>query len=165
MNPSPSTSTQSHAPGGAPLVRAKDELRSVPLACFAPLFFIPDVSFFSLQKGEGAGQAASAQWRIHDLMSQAHDLLDTAALVLQLDLVISVDTSVAHLAGALGKPVWLLNRFESEWRWMLGREDSPWYPTMRIFRQDKPGDWDPVVSRVADALKNLARAHRPARAS
>jgi tetratricopeptide (TPR) repeat protein len=143
----------------------RDDLRSIPLARFAPLFSVPGVSFLSLQKGEGTAAAASAEWRMHDLMNDAHDLLDTAALVLQLDLVISVDTSVAHLAGALGKPVWLLNRFESEWRWMLGREDSPWYPTMRIFRQDTPGDWDSVMSRVAEALRTLVRGHRPARAS
>jgi len=76
--------------------------------------------------------------------------------VANLDLVISVDTSVAHLTGALGKPVWLLNRLESEWRWQLDREDSPWYPTMRIFRQSALNDWDSVVERVARELGRLA---------
>jgi glycosyl transferase family 9 (putative heptosyltransferase) len=131
----------------------RDELRSIPLRRFAPLFRVPRAAFFSLQKGDEARQASETGWKIHDLMDQAGDLLDTAALVRQLDLVISVDTSVAHLAGALGKPVWLLNRLESEWRWMLGREDSPWYPTMRIFRQQAFGDWDSVMLRVAEALR------------
>ena len=72
-----------------------------------------------------------------------------------LDLVISVDTAGAHLGGALGKPVWLLNRFESEWRWLLEREDSPWYPTVRIFRQTRPGDWQTVIEKVRDALERL----------
>jgi glycosyl transferase family 9 (putative heptosyltransferase) len=143
----------------------RDELRSVPLRRFAALFDIPGVRFVSLQKGEEARQIRDTGCKIHDLMDQANDLLDTAALLRQLDLVISVDTSVAHLAGALGKPVWLLNRLESEWRWMLEREDSPWYPTMRIFRQDALGDWDAVIARVATALRALLqhadRATRP----
>ena len=75
-----------------------------------------------------------------------------------LDLVISVDTSVAHLAGALGKPVWLLNRFESEWRWMLDRDDSPWYPTMKIFRQKVRGDWNSVINRVKEELTCLIKS-------
>jgi hypothetical protein len=131
----------------------KDALRSVPLRRFAPLFDTPGVNFFSLQKGDEARQVRETAWKIHDFMDEAGDLLDTAALVGHLDLVISVDTSVAHLAGALGKPVWLLNRLESEWRWMLEREDSPWYPTMRIFRQHSLGDWEPVILRVASALR------------
>jgi hypothetical protein len=85
-------------------------------------------------------------------MDECGDLLETAALVDQLDLVISVDTAVMHLTGALGKPVWHLNRFETEWLWMLKREDSPWYPSMRIFRQQRPGSWDEVIARVASAL-------------
>jgi ADP-heptose:LPS heptosyltransferase len=85
-------------------------------------------------------------------------LLDTAALIEQLDLVIAVDTAIVHLAGALGRPTWVLNRFESEWRWMLGREDCAWYPTVRIFSQREPGAWDDVIRRVADAL--ALAAHR-----
>ena len=103
----------------------------------------------SLQKGKDADQIKQSSRKIHDWMDECEDFLDTAAVIEQLDLVISVDTAVAHLAGAMGKPVWMLNRFESEWRWMLEREDSPWYPTMRIFRQSRRGDWDDVIARVA----------------
>ena len=88
-------------------------------------------------------------------MAEMRDFADTAALVATLDLVVTVDTAVAHLAGALGRPVWLMNRFESEWRWMRGREDTPWYPTMRIFHQQEPGDWAGVVRRIAAALQDL----------
>jgi ADP-heptose:LPS heptosyltransferase len=84
-----------------------------------------------------------------------HDFEDTAALVDQLDLVISVNTSVAHLAGALGKPVWLLNRFDTCWRWMTERDDSPWYPTMKIFRQPVAGDWDSVLAQVRAELQSF----------
>jgi len=86
-------------------------------------------------------------------MTECGDFLDTAGLIQQLDLVISVDTAMAHLAGALARPVWLLNRYESEWRWMLTRTDSPWYPTMRIFRQPAPGAWDRVIEQVTAALQ------------
>ena len=77
---------------------------------------------------------------LHDFTTDLHDFEDTAALVVNLDLVISVDTAVAHLAGALGKPVWLLNRFDADWRWLMNRDDSPWYPTLRQFRQPSFGD-------------------------
>jgi ADP-heptose:LPS heptosyltransferase len=89
-----------------------------------------------------------------------HDFADTAALVENLDLVISVDTAVAHLAGALGKPIWLLNRFAPDWRWLLDRHDSPWYPTLRQFRQPSPGDWTSVVLVVREALQRLAAGDR-----
>jgi ADP-heptose:LPS heptosyltransferase len=118
----------------------------------SPIFESVEATFVSLQKGEEARQIAETGRRILDWMDECRDLLDTAALIDQLDLVISVDTVVAHLAGALGKRVWLLNRFESEWRWMLEREDSPWYPSMRIFRQRKTGDWDELMQRMAAAL-------------
>jgi ADP-heptose:LPS heptosyltransferase len=85
------------------------------------------------------------------------DLADTAALITNLDLVIAVDTAIAHLAGALGKPVWILNRFDACWRWLHDRDDSPWYPTARLYRQTKPGDWAGVVQRVRDDLDRLAR--------
>jgi ADP-heptose:LPS heptosyltransferase len=113
------------------------------------------VAFVSLQKGDPAAELDEMGWPILDWMNECEDFSETAALVVNLDLVISVDTSVAHLAGALGKPVWLLNRFESEWRWQLDREDSPWYPTMRIFRQSALNDWDGVVERVASELGRL----------
>ena len=93
---------------------------------------------------------------IHDWTEELDDFADTAALIEALDLVISVDTSVVHLAGALGKPAWILNRFDSCWRWMLDREDSPWYPTARLFRQRRPGEWDEVFERVASELALLA---------
>lgn len=95
-----------------------------------------------------------------DMTSDLHDFEDTTALVTNLDLVISVDTSVAHLAGALGKPVWLLNRFDTCWRWLLNRDDSTWYPLLRQFRQPSPGDWNSVICGVRDALQRLATGDR-----
>ena len=130
----------------------KNAVRSVRLEQFASLFKIERINFISLQKGDGSEELTGAPGRILDCMSECGDLLDTAALVNQLDLVITVDTAVAHLAGALGKPVWMLNRYESEWRWMLEREDSPWYPTLRLFRQHQAGDWDAPIARIAAAL-------------
>jgi ADP-heptose:LPS heptosyltransferase len=97
-----------------------------------------------------------------DYTETLHDFLETAALASELDLIISVDTAVAHLAGALGKPVWLLNRFDSEWRWLTNRNDTPWYPTMTIFRQNERGNWVDVIARVASALRDsIERADRP----
>ena len=93
---------------------------------------------------------------MHDFTHRLEDWADTAGLIAGLDLVIAVDTAVAHLAGALGKPVWLLNRFDSCWRWLIGREDSPWYPTLRQFRQVRPGDWEGVIERVRQALEDRA---------
>ena len=89
------------------------------------------------------------------------DFADTAALTENLDLLLTVDTSVAHLAGALGKPVWVMNRFDTCWRWMLDRDDSPWYSSMRVFRQPRPGDWNSVVAAATAALAELASTHRP----
>src|SRR6266699_1113635 len=130
----------------------KDALRSIRLEKLSLLFGVAGVNFVNLQKGPEASQITETGLRIHDWMDECGDLLETAALVDQLDLVISVDTAVMHLTGALGKPVWHLNRFETEWLWMLEREDSPWYPSMRIFRQQRPGSWDEVIARVASAL-------------
>lgn len=137
---------------------AADAVRSLDLREFAPLLDIGGITLISLQKGAPARQVHETGWPIHDWMAECTDFLDTGALLENLDLVISVDTAVAHLAGALGKPVWLLNRFESEWRWLLDREDSPWYPTLRLFRQPAPGDWHGVVARVAEELATLAVA-------
>ncbi|MGO9995520.1 MAG: tetratricopeptide repeat protein [Steroidobacteraceae bacterium] len=130
-----------------------NERRNIPLAKFAPLRH-PGIEFYSLQRGEPAESELrdliSANWegpQIIDL--RLHDMPDTAALIEIFDLVISVDTSMAHLAGALGKEVWILNRFDTDWRWLLDKSDSPWYPTARIYRQDKPGNWDGVIQRVA----------------
>jgi hypothetical protein len=131
-----------------------NERRNVPLAKFAPLGH-PSAEFYSLQLGQPAiselAESMAHRWdgpQVRDLTSEIHDFGDTAALIEQLDLVISVDTSTAHLAGALGKPVWILNRFDACWRWLLDRDDSPWYPTARLYRQDRPGDWDSVLERV-----------------
>ncbi len=132
----------------------------------------PGIDFISLQKGEVAEQELKdlqAQgWdgpAIHTYSEQLHDFADTAALIDNLDLVIAVDTAVAHLAGALGKPVWILNRFDACWRWLYGqdphRTDSPWYPTARLFRQPTPGDWDSVVNQVRQALRALPSPSRP----
>jgi Tfp pilus assembly protein PilF len=134
-----------------------DKQRSIPLSTFAPLVTTGDVRFFSVQLGAAAAQAASPPQKMNlvDLTGNIHDLADTAGLLTQLDLVISVDTAVAHLAGAIGKPVWTLLPFAPDFRWMLKREDSPWYPTMRLFRQSRRGDWEEVIERVGSALRQL----------
>jgi ADP-heptose:LPS heptosyltransferase len=94
-------------------------------------------------------------------MGEMTDFADTAALIANLDLVISVDTAVAHLAASLGKPVWLLDRFDSCWRWLDGRRDSPWYPTLRLYRQERPGDWDSVLAEVMRDLQDFTGAAIP----
>jgi hypothetical protein len=138
----------------------RDALRSLSLRQLEPLMGVSGTGFVSLQKGEAAKELQRSDWPILDRMNECADFLDTAALIANLDLVISVDTSVAHLAGALGKPVWLLNRFESEWRWQLDREDSPWYPTMRIFGQPAFGDWNSVLQKIARELNRVAQTGR-----
>jgi ADP-heptose:LPS heptosyltransferase len=110
----------------------------------------PAAWFFSLQKG---GVPAPACFHLIDHMDEMHDFADTAALITNLDLVISVDTAVAHVAGAMGKPVWLLDRFDHCWPWLAARRDSPWYPTLRIYRQPGPGDWGAVLTEVARDLR------------
>ncbi len=136
-----------------------NQRRSCGLAALAPLVEMKGVQFYSLQKGAAAldGTSQPAGMVIEDLAPQLNDFADTAAAIEQLDLVIAVDTAVAHLAGALGKPAWMLSYFPPEWRWLLGRDDSPWYPTMRLFRQSAAdADWSPVVERVAQALAHVA---------
>ena len=141
---------------------AFDGRRSMTLDAMAPLAGIAGISFVSLQKGAPAAQAAQPPqgMALHDFTSELRDFADTAALIDTLDLVISVDTSVAHLAGALGKPVWLLNRFDTCWRWLHDRDDSPWYPQLRQFRQPSPGDWNSVIRGTGDALQRLAAGDR-----
>jgi len=134
---------------------AIDKRRSMALADMAPLFRVPGCHFVSLQLGPPAAQMQALPGVLHDVSGQLSDWSDTAGLISGLDLVISVDTAVAHLAGALGKPVWMLNRFDSCWRWLRERDDTPWYPTMRQFRQTSRGDWAGVVERVARALTAL----------
>jgi ADP-heptose:LPS heptosyltransferase len=130
----------------------------VALSQLIPLWQTPGVRFISLQKGEGAQQLARlpANFKIEDYTAQLNDFADTAALITSLDLVISVDTAVAHLAGAMGRPVWTLVPSWPDWRWMRQRDDSPWYPTMRLFRQKQPGDWNEVISRLANELRTFA---------
>jgi FkbM family methyltransferase len=134
-----------------------DRRRSLTLDALALLGEVPGVQFISLQKGPPAAEAARPPrgLRLHDFAEDLHDFADTAALIDNLDLVISVDTAVAHLAGALGKPVWVLNRFDTCFRWPRNREDSPWYPSSRQFRQPTPGDWASVISRAQGALQRL----------
>jgi hypothetical protein len=121
----------------------------------APLSALKNVTFVTIQP-RPANMPPPAGLSILDLGMELGDFADTAALISQLDSVISVDTSVAHLAGALGKPTWLLLPFSPDWRWLLRREDTPWYPTMRLFRQRKLGDWAEVGRRViADLQRGL----------
>src|SRR6185436_8468676 len=131
--------------------------RSMALAQLAPLAEVPGVSFVSLQKGPPSSQAREGPpgMALYDFTADIADFEDTAALVSWLDLVITVDTSVAHLAGGMGKPVWILSRFDGCWRWLVGRADSPWYPTARVSAQARPGNWDSVMAQVRDALPAL----------
>jgi hypothetical protein len=140
--------------GGARL--GNDAERSLSLSHFAPLittFKSDEVQFFSLQTGDAAAQLQSAPCLpITDLSADLKDWADTAALIANLDLVIACDTAVAHLAAAMGKQTWILSRFNGCWRWLEGRDDSPWYPTVRLFRQKTHGDWDGVMADVVTAL-------------
>jgi hypothetical protein len=137
----------------------RDHQRSLPAdrlgSLLGSLLDLPGLHFFTLQKG---GPKAPEEFALTDLMDEVTDFADAAALIANLDLVISVDTAVVHLAGALGKPVWVLDRFNSDWRWLEGRSDSPWYPTLRLYRQPRPGDWDSVVADVACDLRRLFRS-------
>jgi len=132
-----------------------DRERSIRLEALSPLFGVSGCCFINLQIGDSAQQMAEVNLPIIDKTSEIDDYADTAALVSALDLVISVDTSVAHVAGALGKPVWVLLPHAPDWRWMLERDDSPWYPTMKLFRQPKRGAWDSVIFRVKAELETL----------
>jgi tetratricopeptide (TPR) repeat protein len=145
-----------------PTLAALDRRRSVSLARMAPLGEVPGVHWISLQKGEPAAESKNPPQGmvLHDFTEELDDFDDTAALIANLDLVITIDSAVVHLAGALGKPVWLLNRFDTCWRWLLGRDDSLWYPTLRQFRQPRPGDWDSVILRIREALQRLADGDR-----
>jgi Flp pilus assembly protein TadD len=140
---------------GAP-GHTRDRFRSMDLADLASLFDIPGVTFFSVQLGQAAEQQGSVRVPIIDLAPTIVDMADTAALLAHLDLLISVDTSVVHLAGALARPAWLLLPFSPDWRWLRNREDTPWYPTVRLFRQPSAGDWRSVVARVAVELARVA---------
>jgi tetratricopeptide (TPR) repeat protein len=140
----------------------KDKYRSLSLETLRPLWEIAGITFFSLQKGESALKAGGHPdgMELADYTDELKDFADTAALLENLDLVISVDTAVAHAAGALGRDVWTLVPCDADWRWILERTDSPWYPSMRLFRQDAPDGWDTVVSRIAEALADFVLRKR-----
>jgi tetratricopeptide (TPR) repeat protein len=143
---------------------AMDRQRSMPLATFAPLA-LNGVHLISVQRGEGTEQFAgiAGRFTVADLGSRLDvstgAFMDTAAVMKNLDLVITTDTAIAHLAGGLGVPVWVALPFVPDWRWLLGREDSPWYPTMRLFRQTVAGQWEDVFTRLSAELETLVRAH------
>jgi len=139
---------------------AKDKWRSITAKHFEPLMDVKGVEWHSLQFGPKASQFSDLP-ACRDWAGQIKDLTDTAAIIKALDLVICVDTAIAHLAGALAKPVWMLTPFNPDWRWMLDRTDSPWYPTMRLFRQPNLDDWDSVFSEVKTALINKVAVYRP----
>jgi len=153
--------------GGAPrqadpIARGIDRRRSIGLAALAPLAGLDELCLVSLQKGPYAAELADPPpgLRLHDPMEQALDMDDTASLMMGLDLIVTVDTSVVHLAGGLGRPTILLDRYDNCWRWLHGREDSPWYPSVRILRQERPGDWGGVVDRLLPMLREAAARHR-----
>jgi len=134
--------------------------RSLPIETLLPVLSIAGIEVHALQKEIPAAQR---DWLdecglLHDHSGMLADYADTAALIALLDLVVTIDTSVAHLAGALGKPVWIMLPHSADWRWLLGRNDSPWYPTARLFRQQRAGDWGCVVAEVAQALRDWAEA-------
>lgn len=135
---------------------ANDRNRSLPARLLSPLLACPGLSFVDLQVGAAASERADLPEGALASPGELGDFADTAAIVAELDLVISVDTAVAHLAGALAKPVWILLPFVGEWRWLEERTDTPWYPTMRLFRQRRPGDWKGVIGAVGEALAGRA---------
>jgi tetratricopeptide (TPR) repeat protein len=134
-----------------------DRHRSMPLAAFVPLAGLPGVQLYSLQKGSREEEARSppAGMDLINLGPELDDIRETTTAISQLDLVLSVDTALAHLAGALGKPVWMMLPKVADWRWLEGRDDTPWYPTMRLFRQRRRGEWGDVVERVRSALQSV----------
>ncbi len=142
-----------------------NRFRSIPLNMFASLAAVPDVRLYSLQVGPGTEELVEATFPIVPLGQHFQDFADTAAALEALDLVIAVDTAVAHLAGGLGVPVWVALPFASDWRWLKEREDSPWYPTMRLFRQRNRGDWPDVFERMASALAKEAGSFQNAQAT
>ena len=134
-----------------------DAQRSIPLQMLGPLLDLDGVSFVSLQKEPRPGNAEflRAHPQIENVAADLHDYRDTAAAIASLDLVVTIDTSIAHLAGALAAPVWIMLPFASDWRWLDGRNDSPWYPTARLFRQPRMADWPSVVTAVRAAMARL----------
>ncbi len=148
---------------------AWDRHRSCPLEAFEPLARVPGVHLISLQKGAGAEQLRALGGRfpvlsLGEMLDEASGpFLDTAAVLTHLDLLICVDTALAHLAGAMARPAWLALIFAPDWRWLLDRDDNPWYPTLRLFRQERPGDWASVFRRMAAELPKEVKARPPVR--
>lgn len=134
--------------------------RSIPLPDLAPLFALEEVQFFSLQQGEPAADPLLRRLDIEPLSHRTEDIRSAGAAMCALDLVISIDSMPVHLAGTLGVPTWVLLKKEADWRWMAGREDSPWYPTVRLFRQRREGDWRGLAEEVAASLQRVALARR-----
>jgi len=143
-----------------PSAAAMDRARSMHFERLLPLLDVPGITFVSLQIGEAARRQMNQHPRILDYTTELRNFHDTASLIEALDLVITVDTSIVHLSGALAKPVWLMDRRGHCYRWFPNREDSPWYPTLRIFRQDAPGDWDGVVARIKRELERLVESRQ-----
>jgi len=141
---------------GSARERESDDVRTRGLSILGPLGRTPGVRFYSLQMGPEASEARPAGMDVVDFSGDQRDFADTAGLIANLDLVISVDTSLAHLAGAMAKRVWVMVPNPADFRWLLDRADSPWYPTMRLFRQRRRGDWGSVVADLATALSELA---------
>jgi hypothetical protein len=141
--------------------KAPGPSRAIPLQAFRPLSRLAGVRLISLQKNDGSGALGSASKGMvveslgADFDAGADAFLDTAAVMMNLDLVVTSDTSIAHLAGALGRPVWVAMRHVTDWRWMVSGETTPWYPTARVFKQTTRGDWDGVFDRVASELARL----------
>jgi len=136
---------------------SNDRYRSADLSTFAPLGDCGEIAFYSLQVGPSAVEVGSPPPGLNliDLTAEISDFADTAALIEHLDLVIAVDTSTAHVAAAMGKPVWVVLPFVAEWRWLIDRPDTPWYPTMRLFRQPKLNDWEGAIAQLIDPLRRL----------
>lgn len=143
-----------------------DSRRSFPLAAFDQAAKLPGLRLIRLQHGPGSEQIErlDGRFKVEDLLGREEksdwDFLDSAALIENLDLVVTADSAIGHLAGALGVPVWVALPYASEWRWLRDREDSPWYPTMRLFRQRRAGDWDEVFARISEALRGSGTLHR-----
>jgi hypothetical protein len=137
-----------------------DCTRSVPLPALAPLFALEEVQLYALQQGEAGADPLLQRLDIERLAPRTTDIGMAAAAMSQLDVVITIDGMPAHLAGTLGRPTWVMLKHDADWRWMDQREDTPWYPTMRLFRQPRAGDWNAVAQQVAAALRTLTRAQR-----
>ena len=145
---------------------AYNPARSVPLAELLPVLESPGMEFYSFQRGEHRAELGHVRLPcpVRDISGESPDVIEAAADLVNIDLLITADTMIAHLAGALARPVWMLLPFEADWRWMLERRDSPWYPTMRLFRQRTPGNWKPAVRELAAELPDVVeRTAAPAR--